>query len=137
MAVIKVATEELKKAIRLKPDWYRALIKECKVEPTKDRSGINYNFYLLVDDKSKSGKEMKHTVNENAKSGLAPIAEAVLSTEGKMYKVDPEEDFEFDTDWVAGKHVKIRVENEVYQGNPVNKIKLWLPDFYDTDSIPF
>ena len=137
MPVIKVTSEELKRAIKLQPAWYRALIRECKVELTKDRSGTNYNFYLLIDDKSKSGKEFRHTINENAKSGLGPIFEAACSEEGKPYKVNPEEEHEFDTDDVAGKHVKIKIENEIYQGNPVNKIKGWLPDFYDTDSIPF
>lgn len=137
MPIIKVSAQDMKKADKLPDGWYQAVIKEIKVEPTKDKQGLNYNIYLLIDDKSKSGKEFKHVINEHAKGGLRPLWEAALSTDDEPFRINTDSDYAFDTDEVAGKPVQIKMIREPYQGDLVNKIKQFIPSHIDTSNIPF
>lgn len=133
MAIIKVSAQEMKKGMPLEAKWYSGTIKELKCEPSKDKSKINNNLVVVVDDGSEDGRELKENIfNAN----LKPLYEAALSTEETPFVIDPQ-DYEFDTDLIAGKHVNVRVENEIYQGRPVPKMKAFIPGHIDTSTIPF
>lgn len=139
MPVVKVSAEELAKSVRIKEGWYRAKIKECKPEPSKDKSSVNYNFYFMVNDHGVE-REIKHSVNQAVLASMGPpIVEAALSTEDKPYKVDKDsgQAWEFNTDDVAGKNLNIKFEPETYQGNIINKPKVFVPSYVDIDNIPF
>lgn len=139
MPVVKISAEDLQKSVRIKSGWYRAKIKECKPEPSKDKSSINYNFYFLVDDHGVE-REIKHAVNQAVQASfIPPILEAALSTEGNPYKInkDSGKDLEWNTDDVAGKSICIKFEDEPYQGNLIAKPKVFLPGYVDIDNIPF
>lgn len=139
MPVVKVSAEDLKKSVKIKEGWYRAKIKECKPEASKDKGSINYNFYFLVDDHGVE-REVKHAVNQAVLASLGlPIIEAALSTEMQPFKIDKDagEAFEFNTDDVAGKPICIKFEPETYQGNIINKPKVFVPGYVDIDNIPF
>lgn len=139
MPVVKISSEELKKSVRIKSGWYRANIKECKPEASKDKQSINYNFYFIVDDHGVK-REVKHAVNQAVLASLGtPIIEAALSKENEPFKIDKDsgQDFQFDTDEVAGKSICIKFEDEPYQGNLIAKPKVFMPGYIDIDSIPF
>lgn len=139
MPIIKTSAEELARSVRIKEGWYHAKVKEVKAEPSKDKSSINYNWYFLIDD-SGVEREYKHSVNAAVWASLGiPIVEAVLSEEGKPFKVnkDSGENFEFDTDEAAGRPLCIKFEPETYQGNIINKPKVFMPGYIDIDNIPF
>lgn len=139
MPVVKISSEELKKSVRIKAGWYRAKIKECKPEASKDKQSINYNFYFLVDDHGVE-REVKHAVNQAVLASFGtPIIEAALSKENEPFRIDKDsgQDFQFDTDEVAGKRICIKFEDEPYQGQLIAKPKAFMPGYVDIDSIPF
>lgn len=139
MPVIKSSAEDLAKSVRIKEGWYRAKVKEVKAEPSKDKSSINYNWYFIVNDHGVE-REIKHAVNKAVWESMGiPIVEAVMSTEASPFKVDKDagEAFEFNTDDVAGKSLCIKFEPETYQGNIINKPKVFVPSYVDIDNIPF
>lgn len=139
MPVVKISSEELKKSVRIKAGWYRAVVKECKPEPSSDKKSINYNWYFRVDDHGVE-REIRHAVNQAVLASLGtPIIEACLSKENEPFKIDKDggKDFEFDTDLVAGKSICIKFEDEPYQGNLIAKPKIFLPGYVDVDNIPF
>lgn len=139
MPVIKTSAADLKASVRIGAGWFRAKIRELKVEPTSDKSGLNYNFYFLVDDNGNE-RTIKHTVNKAVWPSFGPpIVCAALSTETAPYKVDKDagNDWEIDTDEVAGKALWIKFEPEPYQGNILNKPKQFMPIHYDPNNSPF
>lgn len=133
MAIIKVSTQEMKKGLPLDPKWYPADIKEIKLEPSKDKTKINYNLYVMVDDGTEEGREIKQTLMT---SDLRGLFESALTTEDDKFEV-PISDYEYDTDMVAGRRINVKFENEAYQGRLIPKIKAFLPGHIDVSTIPF
>lgn len=134
MAKIKVSAQEIKKGLPLEAKWYGATIKEMKIEPTKDKTGLNNNLTIVVDDGTPEGREITGNV---FKADLKAVWEAALSTEENRFEIPLDGSYEFDTDDIAGKHINVRVENEIYQGRPVPKVKGYIPGHIDVSTIPF
>lgn len=133
MAIIKVSAQEMKKGLPLDPKWYPADIKEIKLEPSKDKTKINYNLYVMVDDGTEEGREIKQTLMT---SDLKGLFESALTTEDDKFEV-PLSGYEYDTDMVAGRRINVKFENEAYQGRLIPKIKAFLPGHIDVSTIPF
>lgn len=134
MAVVKVSSQEMKKGMPLEAKWYSGVIKEMKIEPTKDKSGINNNLIVVIEDGSVEGRELKEKIFD---SNMKPLWEAALSTEETPFTINPDEDYNFDTDDIAGKRINVRVENDIYQGRPIPKMKTFIAGHIDTSTIPW
>lgn len=137
MPVIKISAQEIKQGLPMKDDWYSAKIKSLGAESSKDGKSINYIASVIIDDRSTEGREVKGQFNSGYPPSKTLFAQMISAADGKMLDTNNIGDLEFDTDQYIGKSIKVKIRNELYQGNQIPKFGAFLPISVDTDNVPF
>lgn len=133
MPVIQFTKGDLLRNQPINPDWYDVEIIKVKQEAVEGK--INVTVTLKFEDQMLAADErtIDHTFYNCVGKGSGfvipfmagiinkPIKEVADGLEkGTAYAFNLDETLE-------GKKVKARLENEMFQGNQLNKVKAWLP----------
>lgn len=123
MPIIKVSSIDLKQNALLEPAWYPAKIVKFEVAPNKDKDALNY----IPTVELPGGKQIEHFGFSSKKPGmLEPVMLAI------GMKISREESYDINTDDFVGKHIKVHIFNDTYQGRLSNKIDDWASADKDT-----
>jgi hypothetical protein len=120
MPIIRFTPADVLKAKTLEAGWYGSeIIKIDSASTTTDKgSSINYIFTFLIENSE--GKEIERYFNSKAVGMMCPL---IAAATGKIVKP---ENFDFDTDELLHKKVDSKLDVEIYQGRPQNKINEWV-----------
>lgn len=128
MPILKITAADIAKTKNLEPGWYGAQI--VKVHPLKNSSGgdsINQQIDFLIENAS--GKEIPVTFNSKLLGKIGDLWFAAMGT--------PLAEGQFDTDDLIRKKVDVKVAPELYNGNMIDKILLYLPYGKSKEAAPF
>lgn len=139
MPIITFNKADFLKGQPLTPGWYKAKITNFEQKTPKGGSdSLNYKptFALTIPGRpADEMPEIEHTFNSKAIGMMIPF---IAAKEGKTVQqiLDGMTNgtYSFDTDSVIGIEMQIKVENEMYEGRLVNKIKGFLNI---NDTVPF
>lgn len=142
MAVIKFTKADVLRSQNLENEkWYSWQIVECKQQPTKDKTGINFlfNFRLIDTESDLDGKEIGETVNvsSNGRSWYSALLPIVAAVKGVPIDSLPKEDFEFDTDSITGSKIDGKHVLELYEGRMVGHVRNFVPYKTASNQIAF
>lgn len=128
MPIIKVTAADIAKTKNLEPGWYQAqVIKVHPLEKSSEGGSINQKIDFLIENAN--GKEITCTFNSKLMGKIAPLVETATGT---IFQPG-----EFDTDLLQGKKVDVKVQPNLYNGNLIDKIVLFLPYGKSKDVAPF
>ena len=133
MPIIKFSKGDLLRNQPITPGWYKGKIIKVKSETAEGK--INGTITLDFEDQMLAADErtIDHTFWNYLGKGIGfmvPLMGAVLNKPIKEIAdaLDKGQtlDFNFDES-LEGAKIQFRVENEIYQGNPQNRVKAFLP----------
>jgi hypothetical protein len=135
--IIKTSAQEIKAGLPVKDDWYPGTIKSLSAKPSKNGEGIDKVVCINIDDKSPEGRDITNTLNASFPPSHALWAGLILSADDK--RLDPKDvpELNVDTDNYAGKKVKVKIKNDLYNGSNIPKFQAFLPASVNTEDIPF
>lgn len=135
MPIISIGKKDIEKGLPLAEGWYTATWKSVTAEPNKKKDGINFTTEFHIDDGSTEGRDLTHWFSTKAIGMIIPF---YVATTGKQIVEDSKniKDFQFDTDEVLGKPLKVHIIKDIYNGLPTNKIDGAVPVNTNTEA-PF
>jgi len=131
--IINIPKADLQRNINLEPNWYDAVFEKMETALSKDKGSTNYvtTFRIDVD-----GRSMEHMFNSKALAFMQPFIEAIRGSKVAVVDKVVQEDLQFQPEEFFGKKLKVKIENEPFDGRLVSKIKGFLPTGTDTN-VPF
>lgn len=129
--IINIPKADLQRNINLEPGWYDVVFEKMVTAPSNDRQSTNYvaTFRFDVD-----GRSMEHMFNSKALAMMQPFIEAVRESKVAVKDKIVQEDLQFEPESFYGKKVKVKVENDPWDGRLVSKIKGFLPAGSNTEA---
>lgn len=121
MPIIKITAADVLKSKTLDAGWYGSEIIKVESSSTTTEKGPSINYILTFLIENSEGKEIERYFNSKAIGMICPL---IAAATGKQIK--PEE-FTFDLDELLHKKVDSKLEVDIYQGRPTNKINEWVP----------
>lgn len=117
MPVISVTQKDLLRSKVIKPAWYRAKVERVGEQPAKTDGSTTYPVEAVItQDGDFKGVPLNWTFSEKAPGFAIKFIEACGG------KIGPEGG-KFDLGKAAGKELKVYVDNELYEGRMVNRVK--------------
>ena len=125
MAILKISKQDVLRQLPVEPAWYPGVVKSIVIKASKDKQSMNFETTVTLEA---DGRDATTNFNTKAMGMAIPFIEACMGI-----KV-PQEDVEFDTDKLVGKKLKVKMDNETYEGRIMSRMVDFLP--YDADTTP-
>lgn len=131
--IIKLGRGELLAGQPITPGWYKGKVEKAVCSTKRQANVIDGIIDISFEDPALKADErtVQHTFFSMIGSGigfLAPYAAAIAGKTSKQIAAELEDgSFEFDFEETAGKVIQFYLDNEIYQGRVINKIKNFIP----------
>lgn len=120
MTMINIGAEDVLRSKIMKPEWYEAVVKECRVEENKAKDANNYVTEFLIAQEPYKGVPITVWFSEKAPGFMIPF---IIALGGKI----DEKGGQFDPSKFANKPIRVHVVNDNYMGRLTNKIDNYMP----------
>lgn len=131
--IINIPKADLQRNINLEPNWYGAIFEKMETKLTNDKQSTNYVTTIRIEA---DGRSMEHMFNSKALSMMQPFIEALRGQKVAVVDKVVQEDISFQPEEYYGTKLKVKVDNDPWDGRLVSKIKGFLPYQADTN-VPF
>jgi hypothetical protein len=124
---------ELLRGQALVPGWKKASVQNVWAKQSKDEESVNYWVeFLLTEDPD--NRTVQHNFNSKALGiSLQNFMAAIKGVPLNEFMANLPKEADIDLESTIGKPLHIKIDNEMFQGRPINKVK----DFAPIDKVPF
>lgn len=131
--IINIPKADLQRNINLEPNWYGAIFEKMETKPSADKQSTNYIPTFRIEE---DGRTMEGMFNSKALAMMQPFIEALRGQKVAVKDKIVQEDISFSPEEYYGTKLKVKVDNDPWDGRLVSKIKGFLP--YQADAnVPF